>query len=403
MQSLEGIKIADFSWSIVGPLTTRYLADHWATVVRVESRTSVDVLRLTMPFKDNTPGVDRGSYFCNYNVNKYGITLDLGKPEAIELAKRLVAWADIFIESFRPGVTKRWGLDYDSVKSLNPSLIYVSSSMLGQTGPYHHFAGYGTQAAALSGFYAINGWPDRGCIGAFGAYTDLVAPKFLVSAIMSALLQRRKTGKGKYIEQAQTEAALQFLGPALLDYSVNKKVATQDGNRDPYAAPHGAYPCIGEDKWCVIAVYTDEEWQTFCRIIGQPELVEDSRFATLALRKENEDELNRLVGEWTIKLSAKDVMTCLQQSGVAAGVVETAEDMHNDPQFKHRKHFLAFDNHPVIGRHTVSALPFRLSQTPAQQRSDAPCQGEHNAYVCTEILGMPDEEFAGLIGAGVFG
>jgi len=402
VEVFKGLKIVEFAWQIVGPRCVRYFADHGATVVKVEGPERFDTARATAPYKDEIVGTDRSGWFSLYNVNKYGMTLDLNKVEGVALAKRLIRWADILVVSFTPGVMKRRGLDYDSVKELNPGLIYVSTCMLGQTGPYSHYAGYGYHAAAIAGFDNITGWPDRVPSGVFHAYTDNLAPQFLVTAIITALLQRRKTGKGQYIDQSQNESAVQFLAPAFLDYAVNGRVATRNGNREPYAVPHNAYRCAGEDRWCVIAVYTDEEWQAFCRVIGQPKLIEDKRFATLTHRKENEVELDQLVEKWTNKLPAETVMSRLQQAGVAAGVVETAEDMHYDPQFKHRNHFLTFD-HPVMGPHAVDALPPKLSKTPARQYRPPPCLGEHNAHVCTDILGMSDEEFVALMAEGVFG
>jgi benzylsuccinate CoA-transferase BbsF subunit len=195
---------------------------------------------------------------------------------------------------------------------------------------------------------------------------------------------------------------MQFLAPSFLDYAVNGRNLVRNGNRDPNAAPHGAYRCAGEDRWCVIAVSTDPEWKIFCHVIEKPALAEDQRFATLSVRKQNEDELDRLVEEWTIRHSPEDVMRQLQQAGVAAGIVETAEDMQHDPQLKHRNHFLIFD-HPVIGLHAVDAIPFRLSKAPAKQYFPDPCLGEYNAHVCMEILGMSDEEFLSLLQAGAFG
>jgi len=401
-EAFKGLKVVEFTWYTVGPRAVRYFADHGATVVKVESPVRFDGGRANPPYKDEVAEVNRSGWFSLFNANKYGMTLDLNKEVGVALAKRLIEWADILVESYRPGVMKKWGLDYDSVKDLNPGLIYASTCMLGQTGPNRHYAGFGHHAAALAGFDDITGWPDRMPSCVFWAYTDHVAPQFLVDAIVMALLQRRKTGKGQYIDQSQNESAVQFLAPAFLDYVVNGRVTARDGNHDPNAAPHNAYRCAGEDRWCTIAVFNDEEWKSFCKVIGQPMLIEAPMFATLMHRKENEAELDQLVEEWTSKLPAETVMEKLQQAGVAAGIVETAEDMHHDPQLKHRNHFLTFD-HPVIGPHPVDALPPKLSKTPARQYMPPPCLGEHNAHVCTDILGMSDEEFVALMAEGVFG
>jgi crotonobetainyl-CoA:carnitine CoA-transferase CaiB-like acyl-CoA transferase len=398
----KGLRVIDMTWVTVGPRAVRYFADHGATVVKIEAPERPDIGRAVPPFKDEIPGPDRSGWFALYNVNKLGMSVNLNKPEALALVRQLIQWADVFIESYRPGTMKRLGLDYDSVKGLNPRLIYASTSQFGQTGPYRYFGGYGHHAAAMTGFDDLTGWPDRPPNGVFWAYTDHIAPQYLVSAIILALLQRQKTGKGQYIDQSQNEAALQFLAPAILDYTINGRKITRDGNRDPRTAPHNAYRCAGDDRWCVIAVYTDEEWQSLCRVIGQKKLIQDRRFATLKSRKENEAELDKLIEEWTCKLPAEIVMSRLQQAGVAAGVVARAEDVHCDPQFRLRRHFLTYD-HPIIGLHDVDALPSRLSKTPARQYLREPCLGEHNAHVCTEILGMPDEEFVSLVQSGVFG
>jgi len=398
----KGLKVLDLTWVTVGPRASRYFADHGATVIKVEAPERPDIGRVVPPFKDDLPGPDRSGWFALYNANKFAITIDLTKPEGLLLVKRLVQWADVLVESFRPGVIKKMGLDYDTVKEINPGLIYVSTSQFGQYGPYHLFGGYGHHAAAMTGFDDLTGWPDRTPSGVFWAYTDHIAPQYLVDAVILALMRKEQTGEGQYIDQSQNESALQFLSPFFLDYSLNGQTVTRNGNRDRHFAPHGAYRCRGNDRWCVIAVETDEEWQTFCRLINHPGIGKDTRFTTLADRKTHEDELDKIVEAWTTGLTAEKVMQQLQSAGVAAGIVATAEDMHNDPQLRIRKHFLRFD-HPVIGPHDIDALPIRFSKTPAKQYRREPCLGEHNASVCIEVLGIPDEEFIQLLEAGVFG
>lgn len=400
--AFAGLKILDFTWVTVGPRCVRYFADHGATVVKVEAPERPDVGRLLPPFPEGSSGNDRSGYFAIYNANKYGMTLDLTKPGGLDIARRLVKWADVLVESFRPGVMRDFGLDYEQARKLNPGIVYASTSMFGQEGPYSAFGGYGYHAAGMCGFDYLTGWPDRTPIGAFWAYTDNVAPQFLASAITVALMQRRRTGKGQYIDQAQNESALHFLTPTLLDCAVNGRIAERNGNRDPNAAPHGAYRCKGEDRWCVIAVFADAEWRTLCGVMGCEELATDARFATLNARKRHEDELDRLVEAWTEQRTAAEVMHLLQARGVAAGVVQTSEDLHSDPQVKHRRHYWSVD-HPVIGPHPVDALPFKLSQTPSRLFQREPLLGEHNATVCTDILGMSGDEFVACLDAGVFG
>ena len=317
---LKDVKVIDFGWAIVSPITAAYLGFLGATVITVESSTRLNIIRQGGPFKDGIPHPDRSAFYTNYNAGKYSIALDLKNPRGMEIAKKLIQWADVLVENFAPGVMGRLGLDYESVKKINPGMIYASSSQLGQMGPHAQFRGMGVQGAAMAGFYALTGWPGGEPVGPFGAYTDLVAPKFLISAILAALLYRHHTGKGQYIEQSQVEAGLNFISPALMDYIVNGAVGNCPGNREPNAAPHGAYRCLGQDRWCAIAIYTDEEWKAFGQAIGNPPWTQDQKFATLLGRKKNEAELDSLVEQWTAEHPAEYVMNHLQKAGVPAGI-----------------------------------------------------------------------------------
>ncbi len=400
MEALKGIKVADFSWVGVGPWTAKYLAEHGAEVVHIESSTRPDLLRTTPPYKDNIPGINRSAYFAIFNNDKYSISLNLNRPRGVEVAKKLVAWADIVIESFSPGRMKRWGLGYEELQKVNPDLIMLSTTQQGQTGPHAGHPGFGTQLVSMAGFTHLTGWIDREPSNPYGAYTDTITPRFAVAALMAALVRRRRTGKGQYLDLSQYETGIHFLAPLILDYIVNGRIAERKGNRSPAAAPHGAYPCQGEDRWCVIAVSSDEEWRNFCRAIAAPPWTQDPRFATLWGRKENEDELDKLVADWTCQFTPEEVIAILQAVGVTAGVVESCRDVHFDAQLKHRQTFPEL-NHPEIGRHTYNAPAFRLSETPCQLKRPAPCLGQHTEYVCTQILGMSDEEFVQLLSEGV--
>ena len=255
--------------------------------------------------------------------------------------------------------------------------------------------------SAFSGFGEVTGFPDRLPRAAFGAYTDHVVPRLAMPAVLAALDYRRRTGKGQYLDMSQWEAGVEFLAPTILEYTVNERVMTRMGNRSGQAAPHGAYRCRGDDRWCVIAVYTDEEWRSFCKVIGNPAWTKEPKFGIMLDRLENADELDRLVEEWTINYPPEEVMTLMQASGVAAGVVQNAEDIFNDPQLKHRHHFKVLD-HPELGTFPYEMPAFRLSKTPAEIKKPAPCLGEHTEYVCKKCLGMSDEEFLGLLNEGAF-
>lgn len=400
-QAFEGIKIADFAWFIAGPTVSKYLAAHGAEVIRIEYNQRPCILRVCAPYKDEIPGVNRAPYFCIYNENKYGITLNLNQPGAIEVAKRIVAWSDIVLENFGPGIMEKRGLGYEDLRQIKPEIIMISLSNQGQTGPRGWQRGAGVHLTGLSGFYHLTGWPDREPAVPLGIYTDSISPRFATAALIAALDYRRRTGKGQYFDLSQYECATHFLSPIFLDFTVNGRVANRMGNRCPYAAPHGAYPCKGEDKWCVIAVFSDEEWNGFCKALGNPSWTTDPKFATLLRRKANEDELDELVAKWSITLTAEEVMVRMQSEGVSAGVVQTCEDVSQDPQLKHRHHFWELE-HPEIGKHNCNGPAFSLSKTPAELWMPAPCLGEHNEYVCTKILGMSDSEFVELLTAGVF-
>ncbi|HUV53394.1 MAG TPA: CoA transferase [Dehalococcoidia bacterium] len=399
-QVLEGVKVADFAWVAAGPQIGRTLAEHGATVVRIESHRRPDLLRLVGPFKDFEPGINRSGYFTMVNTNKYGISIDVSRPRGKEVVKKLIGWADVVVENFSQGTMKKLGLGYEEVKMVKPDVIYASTCMQGQYGPHASFQGYGDQLAALSGFPELVGRPDGEPSMPPWAYTDFVAPWYVVAAIIGALIRRDKMGKGMYIEQAQYEAGATFLSPAILDYTVNGRVTRRMANRDPNAAPHGVYPCKGQDRWCAIAAFTEADWSAFCEVIGNPAWTEVSKFATLLGRKRNEDELDKLVGEWTINYTAEEVMTLMQAKGVPAGVVYTAEDAFNCPQMKHREHFVYLE-HPVIGRHAYHNEASRFSKTPQDFYKAAPCLGEDNEYVYKEILGLSDDEIADLLVEGV--
>lgn len=399
-QAFEGIKVVDFGWAIAGPSTTSYMADHGATVIRVETGVRPDIVRVSPPFKDWQRGLNRAPLFTKHNRNKYGLSLNLNHPKGKELAKRLVAWSDIVTEGFVPDRMEAWGLDYEELKKVNPQLIMISLSMQGQTGPHAKHGAYGHQLTSWTGITHLTGWADRDPSEVY-IYTDFIGSQLATAVLIAALDYRRRTGKGQHLDLSQYEVGIHFLAPLILDNLVNGRIANRVGNRSPYAAPHGAYPCLGEDQWCVIAVETEDEWQSFCRVTGNPEWTKEARFASPESRLQNADELDRLVAQWTANYSAQEVMTLMQEAGVAAGAVLDGEGLVNDPQLNYRHHFWV-QNHPEIGAHICDSPSFKLSRTPAQLRLPAPCLGEHNEYICSQILGMPDEEFLQLLAEGVF-
>lgn len=398
--ALRGVKVLDFTWYGAGPIITRYLAGHGATVVRIESSTKLDRMRVTPPFKDNKRGVNRAPFFAVMNPGKYSITLNLKHQKGLELTKRLASWADIITENFTTGTMKRLGLDYDELKKVNPDVIMLSTTNQGQTGPHAGHPGFGVHLEALCGFIELTGWPDRAPVIHGGFNTDVITARFSTIALLAALDYRRRSGKGQYIDMSQYESGLFFLVPLLLDYSSNNRLTKRRGNRCEYAAPHGVYPCR-EEEWCAISVFTDDEWQSFCNALGNPGWVKKNNFNTLLSRKANEEELDRRIAKWSIKFSSGDLMVLLQSNGIRAGVVKNSRDIYIDPQLLHRNHWEEL-KHPEIGLHRYDKPSFRLSKTATNLKKPGPCLGEHTEYVCTNILGLSDLEFTEMLSQGVF-
>lgn len=402
-QVFKNIHVVEFGAIAAGPLIGKHLADHGAEVIHVESFERPDGFRVNYPpFKDNKPGLNRSGAFTICNNNKYGITLNLKAKGAIEVAYRLIHWADIVIENFTPGTMKKLGLGYEDLKKIKPDIIMLSTCNQGQTGPHALHPGFGSHLSSLCGFTYITGYRDRLPVILYGPYVDHIGVGYGVIAAVAALENRRRTGEGQYIDLSQYEAGIQFMIPALLEYKVNNRIIERDGNRHPFAAPHNAYRCKGDDRWCVISIFSDEEWEKLCKVMKRDDLLSDQRFKTIISRKENEEELDKEIEGWTSQLTAEEVFKTLQENGIMAGIVETMEDIFLDPQLNHRG-FWPELNHPEVGPIHAEAPPFILSKTPFKIDRAAPCLGEHNELVFKKFLGYSDEEYEKLVKDGIIG
>ena len=392
--ALEGVHILDFAWVGVGPITTKYFADNGADVIRIESAARPDVLRLGPPWKDAQPGINRSQFFASFNTSKKGITLDLSKPKARDLAKRLVPWADIIVESFTPKAMRNWGLDYDNLVALNPGLIMLSTCMQGQTGPNALYPGFGQLMAALSGFYYISGYGHGSCAPPYGAYSDFIAPRFSASALLAALDYRRRTGKGQYIDMSQYEASMQNLAPALIDYFASGRVFEPRANGSDRYAPHGAYRCAdeeGNERWIAIAVAGDDQWRAMLAALESG----DSRFTTARERRENSTALDEFVGTLTRSHRANELTARLQAAGVAAYPVQNCVDLHQDDNLE-AFGFWHWLEHKEMGPSVYEGLEHRMSRTPGTLRTAAPILGEHNDEIFSGMLKLSAEEIAQL-------
>ncbi|MEX1104412.1 MAG: CoA transferase, partial [Dehalococcoidia bacterium] len=292
-----GLRVADFAWVGVGPLTSKYLADHGAEVIRIESSTYPEALRRVGPFVDDQPGLDRSGYYANFNSSKQGISVNLKHPRGPELMRRLVATCDVVTESFTPGTMARFGLDWATLSQGRDDLVMISMPLYGQTGPWASFMGYGHVLQAAAGYNHLTGWPDGPPIGTGVAYTDFLVPHIAAISLIAALDYRRRTGKGQYIDFGQMEAAIHGLGTAVLDWTVNGHEQARMGNRDMNAAPHGAYQCR-DGKWIVIGCETEEQWTALKAAMGRPDWCDLERMRRKWARLNEQKEIDRHIGAW---------------------------------------------------------------------------------------------------------
>ncbi len=390
---LKGLKVADFSWIGVGPITGKCLADHGAEVIRIETSNPPDRLRVAGPFKDGVFGPNRSQFYGAFNTSKRSIALNLKTAEGQAVAKKLIAWADVVLESFTPGTMADYGLSYDEAKAINPDVIYVSTCLMGQTGPAASLAGYGYHAAAVCGFYEVTGWPDRPPAGPFTAYTDTIAPRFLAATLLAAVDHWRRTGEGQRIEQSQMESALYYLAPEILDYQLSGRVPRRAGNEHPEQVPHAAYPVAGEDEWIAIAVEDDGQWEALKGVMGSPGWAADPVLDSAAGRVANRSVVDERMAEWTASQDARALMDLLQAAGVPAGAVQRSSDHLVDPQLAHREFFHPLE-HPEMGTVPYEGHQFAISGYASGPRSAAPCLGEHSMEVLLEVLGMSPDEVA---------
>lgn len=396
---LEGLRVLDMGWVMVGPVTGRYLADLGADVVKLESSRRIDPLRTLGPFKDGKPGLERSISYHNLNAGKRSLTVDIKDPRGREAILRLVEWADVVIESFSPGVLEDLGLSYPVLQARNPAIIVASTSLLGQTGPHAKgTSGVGTMGASMSGASLLLGWPGHPPCGTYGPWTDAIAPRFIVPSILAALHRRRTTGQGCHIDVAQAEAGIQFLSPAWYRYAANGTVAERRGHAgSPLKAPHGIFRCAGQDRWIAIDASDETAWQTLRTMIGG--MLIDSAFDTLVGRLRRREEVERTISAWTAPQPADELERSLQAAGVAAHVVSSSGDLARDPELL-AAHYRSIED-PVVGEAIVEGPRYRLGRTPERPTCRGPRIGEHTQAVLRDLCGYGDAEIAELETAGV--
>ena len=402
VQALQGLRVVEFSVGMAGPWVGRFMAYCGAEVIRVESKKRPDVVRLYVPPWAPEMGTQPqlSPWFTDWNAGKRFIALDLTQSKAVELCRRLVAKCDVVVENYSVDVMEKLGLGYPELSRIKPDLIMFSTSGYGDSGPCHRYVTWGPNIEALAGLSKLSGFPERDCTMTQYAHPDPLSALHGLFAVMCALDYRVRTGKRQYINLSQFEATVAGIGHLMTEYLVNGREPKKPGNRSLHAAPHSCYKCKGEDRWCVIAVFSEAEWEKFCSVVGQPGWIRDPRFATLSARLENAAELDALIEQWTARRTPYEVMTALQEAGVAAGVVQNTEDqMHRDRQLAARQFFEEID-HLEKGKVVATGIPLGLTGTPGHSGRTGAAMGQDNDYVFGELLGMTPQEIQQCIELG---
>lgn len=401
-QALAGLRVVEFSAGMAGPWIGRFLAYCGAEVIRVESRTRPDVVRLYVPPRAPEMGTqpELSPWFTDWNAGKRFVALDLSRPRAVELCKRLVATCDAVVENYSAGVMEKLGLGYEALRQVKPDIIMFSTSGYGDTGPCRRYVTWGPNIEALAGLGTLSGFPGRACTMTQYAYPDALSALHGLFALLCALDHRTRTGTGQYVNLSQLEATVAVVGHVMMEQLANRREPRKLGNGSLHAAPHGCYRCQGEDRWCAVVVADEAEWARFCAAVEHPQWLRDPRFATLAARLAHADELDRLIEEWTRERSDYEVMATLQGAGIAAGVVQNAEDqMRRDRQLAARRFFEEIE-HRKKGTVVATGIPLGLTRTPGRSGRAGAAVGQDNDYVFGEILGMSAAEIRECVGLG---
>ena len=401
-----GIKVADFAWVGVGPIISKALADNGATVVRIETSKRLDVLRMASPYFKRKFNVNSSQFMANFNSSKLGMALDMSTDEGCTIAKKMVDWADVVLESFTPGTVEKFGLDWKTLSKDRPDLIMLSTCLYGQTGPRRHFGGFGNQGSALSGVHSITGWADRAPIGTYGAYTDFITPRFGALALASALYERNKTGKGQYVDISQVEAGIQFIEPLMLDASVNGNVAEAYGHDSLTECPHGVYQTAGMQRYVAISIANTAQWRALHDFAKTQNFAgfkdfSDARYDAVKERFAAKEKIESVMREFCAGKPPFAFVDQLRTAGVPAAVVMRPSDLYEDPQLIHRGYFVTLD-HGFMGPMPYDGYPTLFSETPVKLSKAAPTLGEDTHHVLKEFLQLPEQEITRLKKAGVF-
>jgi benzylsuccinate CoA-transferase BbsF subunit len=400
--ALKGLRVLDFCWVGAGALVTQALALHGAEIIKVESRSRPDNLRLSPPVRPGTEGLDASGYFASRNSNKKSFALNMSDPRALPIARQLAAASSVVTSNFRPGVMERWGLGYDDLVREQPGLVYLTMPMQGDSGPRRNYSGFGSTISALAGLVEPSGLPNRAPVGTGTHYPDHVPnPGHALVALLAVLFDRMRTGKGGRIELSQFESTVNLVGPALIRYSATGELPIRSGNQIENVSPHGVYPCEGNDAWIAIATRTQADWERLTSVLDLNGVADDPRFREISDRKQNEGALDSILSQATARYDRWVLMAKLQESGVAAGVVESVADIFQDPVLEARRYWRTLD-HPVMGPIRLASTPHLWDGAAVQPTSPAPLLGQHTQKVASDLLGISADEYSTLVAEKVF-
>lgn len=388
---LDGIRVLDFCWIGAGALVTKTLAELGARVYRVESRKHPDNLRLAPPFRPGTEGLEASGYFATRNSTKQSIAINMATDRGREIAMQLASRVDLVTSNFRPGIMEKWGLSYDDVRDVNPSVIYLTMPMQGAEGPHASYIGFGSTIAALSGLVHLSGDPSRTPIGTGTHYPDHVPnPGHALVAVLAALRHRNRTGEGQSIELSQFESTVNVLGPAVIEAGLGGTPRAH-GNRLDGVAPHSTFRCA-DDRWVAIACSTDSQWHSLAGVLG----FTDPRFIRAEFRSVATDELEAQLAQVIVQWHSNELVDALSAAGVPHSRVKDSRDIVEDAVLWRRGFWRAIE-HPIIGPIPISRSPFRSTDGVELPVTRPPLLGEQTWDVLSEELGMTREEHDSLV------
>ncbi len=398
---LKGIRFVDLTWAGAGPFSTKLFSDFGADVIKIESRSRPDPVRVGGPFRNKVAGINRSGYFASRNTGKRSLAMNLKNPQSLATLFELIREADVVSNNFGPGAMDRLGLGYEAVKSVKPDIIYLAMPMYGETGPLANLTGVGMTISAVTGLMWQTGYQGEEPLGPGTHFPDHAAnPYHAAFAVIAALRHRRATGRGLKIDLSQVESTINCMGLPVTEYMATGIERERLGNRSAFHAPHNMFRCAGADSWCAVAVLTDAQWQSLCAVIGDAGLAADSMLATAAGRLAQIDRVEAAVSAWTVGREASEVMLTLQAQGVSAGVVASSRYlMEDDTQLAHRSYWQKVD-HPEIGESRFTSPPFTLDGERVGLKRP-PLLGEHNDDVLQGILGYTPERVQALLAEGV--